>query len=117
MYNIKGEIKMIGETAQITEKFKKREFVIIDNSSQYPQFINFQLTQDRCELITRFMVGQQVCINFNIRGKEWVDKKGEIKYFNSLDVWQIESEAEKSTVPIPLTPDFLDTEEDDILPF
>ena len=42
MFKIKGEIKAIGEAVQVTEKFKKRAFVLIDDSSQYPQYINFQ---------------------------------------------------------------------------
>ena len=52
MFKIKGEIKVIGEAVQVTEKFKKRAFVLIDDSSQYLQYINFQLTQDRCELLS-----------------------------------------------------------------
>ena len=114
MFKIKGEIKVIGEAVQVTEKFKKRAFVLIDDSSQYPQYINFQLVQDKCELIDGFQVGQCIEVNFNLRGREWTDKKGAIKYFNTLDVWRIvyeESSAETS--PIPDLPD----EEGDTLPF
>ena len=114
MFKIKGEIKAIDEAVQVTEKFKKREFVLIDDSSQYPQYINFQLVQDKCELIDGFQVGQRIEVNFNLRGREWTDKNGIIKYFNTLDVWRIvyeESSAEPP--PIPGLPD----EEGDTLPF
>ena len=114
MFKIKGEIKVIGDAVQITEKFKKREFVLIDNSSQYPQYINFQLVQDKCELIDGFQVGQCVEVNFNLRGREWTDKNGIIKYFNTLDVWRIVyEESSTETSPIPILPD----EEGDTLPF
>ena len=114
MFKIKGEIKVIGDAVQVTEKFKKRAFVLIDDSSQYPQYINFQLVQDKCELIDGFQVGQRIEVNFNLRGREWTDKNGAIKYFNTLDVWRIvyeESSAENP--PIPTLPD----EEGDTLPF
>ena len=117
MFKIKGEIKVIGEAVQVTEKFKKREFVLIDDSSQYPQYINFQLVQDKCELIDGFQVGQCVEVNFNLRGREWTDKNGIIKYFNTLDVWRIFYE-ESSAEPPPI-PGFLESDEDDgeTLPF
>ena len=117
MFKIKGEIKVIGDTVQVTEKFKKREFVLIDDSSQYPQYINFQLVQDKCELIDGFQVGQRIEVNFNLRGREWTDKTGAIKYFNTLDVWRIVYE--ESSTEIPPIPTFLESNEDDgeTLPF
>ena len=117
MFKIKGEIKVIGEAVQVTEKFKKREFVLIDNSSQYPQYINFQLVQDKCELIDGFQVGQRIEVNFNLRGREWTDKNGIIKYFNTLDVWRLV--CEESSAEPPPTPGFLESDEDDgeTLPF
>ena len=114
MFKIKGEIKVIGETVQVTEKFKKREFVLIDDSSQYPQYINFQLVQDKCELTDGVQIGQRIEVNFNLRGREWTDKNGIIKYFNTLDVWRLVYEESSTEIPpIPTLPD----EEDDTLPF
>jgi len=37
-----------------------------------------------------FQVGDEVRLEFNLRGREWKNPQGEIKYFNSLDVWRIE---------------------------
>jgi len=72
MFNITGNLKVKGASQQVSEKFKKREFVITDNSSQYPQFISFQLTQDKCSIIDNFNEGS------------------EIKFFNSLEAWKVE---------------------------
>ena len=90
MFNITGNLKVKGASQQVSEKFKKREFVITDNSSQYPQFISFQLTQDKCSLIDNFNEGSEIKVFFNLRGREWKSPQGEIKFFNSLEAWKVE---------------------------
>ena len=90
MFNITGNLKVKGASQQVSEKFKKREFVITDNSSQYPQFISFQLTQAKCSLIDNFNEGSEIKVFFNLRGREWKSPQGEIKFFNSLEAWKVE---------------------------
>jgi hypothetical protein len=91
MFNITGTIKMKGNEQQVSDKFKKREFVLTENSSQYPQYLSFQLTQDRCSLLDPFKEGSEVKVFFNLRGREWVSPQNETKYFNSLEAWKIEA--------------------------
>lgn len=91
--DITGILKVKSEAQQVSEKFRKREFVITDNSSQYPQHISFQLTQDKCSLIDQYNVGDELKVHFNLRGREWTSPKGEIKYFNTLEAWRIEGGA------------------------
>ena len=88
---VSGKIHAVFEAKQITERFRKREFVLemIENS-RYPQTVLFQLTGDRCEDLDRFEVGEEVRVEFSLRGREWKSPKGEVKYFNSLDVWTLE---------------------------
>ncbi len=88
--DITGKIKVIGDTQQVSEKFRKRDIVVTDESSQYPQHILFQLTQDRVVLLDDCQVGDEVKVHFNLRGREWTDPKGEVKYFNSLEAWRVE---------------------------
>ncbi len=88
--DITGILKTKSEEQQISDKFKKREFVLTDNSSQYPQHISFQLTQDKCGLIDQYKIGDELKVHFNLRGREWTSPKGEIKYFNTLEAWRIE---------------------------
>lgn len=85
-----GKIYKIFETKQITERFTKREFVVEIEDGKYPQHILFQMTGDRCDNLNSFSEGQEVKIQFNLRGREWTSPKGEVKYFNSLDVWRLE---------------------------
>ena len=93
-------IKVKKEEQVINDKFRKREFVLTDNSSQYPQLISFQLTQDRCAILDQVQIGETVVVHFNIRGREWTSPQGEIKYFNTLEAWKIDrsSSAPSQTV-------------------
>ena len=89
--NIKGKILEVKDTAQVTETFRKREFVVeYADNPQYPEFIKFELVQDRCDLLNDFQVGQEVEVHFNLRGRKWTDPQGEVKYFNSLQAWRID---------------------------
>lgn len=91
MYTLKGELKVISPTQQVSDSFKKREFVVVDASGQYAQTIQFQAVQDRCELLDRFKVGDSVEVTFFLRGREWTNPKdGQVRFFNSLDAWKIE---------------------------
>ncbi len=85
---VKGKIYKIGGTQKISEKFSKREFVI-ETDDKYPQKILLQLSQDKCNLIDVFNVGQEVEASINLRGREWIDPKGVAKYFNTLEVWKL----------------------------
>ncbi len=91
MLQIQGTLKVKFEEQKVSERFRKRDFVIQDNSSQYPQLITFQLVQDRCSLIDPFNVGDEVRVNFNLRGREWKSPQGETKYFNTIEAWKIEN--------------------------
>ena len=100
-----GSIKMIGQEQQVTEKFSKRDFVVTDTSSQYPQDISFQLTKDKCSVLDQFMEGENVEVTFNLRGREWTSPQGEVKYFNTLEAWRVEKVASDSVPMTPRTPD------------
>ncbi len=86
-----GKLRSIFETKQVSERFTKREFVVeLTDNPKYPQTVLFQLTGDRCTQLDSFKVGDEVLIDFSLRGREWRSPSGEVKYFNSLDVWRVE---------------------------
>ena len=87
---ITGTLKVKSDTQQISEKFKKRDFVLTENSSQYPQYISLQLAQDKCDLIDKFKIGDELKVSINLKGREWTSPAGEIKYFNTIEAWRIE---------------------------
>lgn len=90
MFKLNGIVKVVNPTVQVSEKFAKREFVVTDASSMYPQDIMFQLTQDKCSLADALQVNDQVEVSFNLRGREWTSPQGEVKYFNTLEAWRID---------------------------
>jgi len=123
MFSMNGKLVVKNDTQQIKETFKKREFVISDEGSQYPQEIVFQLVQDKCDLIDPFEIGDEVKVNFNIRGRRWENPKtGEIRFFNSLDAWRLEKVSQEAPAdnlpPMPSNePANIDDSEADDLPF
>jgi len=78
-----GVLHKVFDTQSKTDSFQAREFVIkLDGN--YPQFIKFQLTQDRCDLINNFKEGDTIKVSFDLRGREWNEK-----YFTNLNAWRI----------------------------
>jgi hypothetical protein len=90
-FQANGRLHAVFETKQITERFQKREFVLeLADNPNYPQFVLFELTGDRCGDIEDFNVGDGVRVEFNLRGREWNSPNGDVKYFTSLDVRKLE---------------------------
>lgn len=86
---LQGRIKLITPIQTFGNNgFQKRELIIV-TEEQYPQTISFDFTQGNCELLNNYQVGQVVKITFDIRGREWTNPQGEVKYFNSLVAWRI----------------------------
>jgi hypothetical protein len=110
MFKLTGTLKVANETQVISEKFSKREFVI-ETTDQYPQLVMFQLTQDKCNLLDGFGIGNQLEVSFNLRGREWTSPAGEVKYFNTLEAWRLERIGTELPTAQPLH------EEADDLPF
>ena len=100
-FQLTGKLKKIDPIVQVSEKFSKREFVITDESSQYPQDILFQSVQDKCTLLDAFKLGDVVQVSFNLRGREWTSPTNEVKYFNTLEAWRIEGGQAQTSAPAP----------------
>ncbi|MDG2336116.1 MAG: DUF3127 domain-containing protein [Myxococcota bacterium] len=89
-FEITGKLHALFDAEQKTERFRKRDFVLELSDSRYPQHVIFQLTGDRCETLDAFSKGDEVKVEFSLRGREWTSPSGDVRFFNSLDVWQIE---------------------------
>lgn len=86
---ILGRIKMVGPVQDVSPTFRKRE-VVVTTEEQYPQHILIEFTQDKCDLLNAFQIGEQVRVGINIRGREWINPQGETRYFNSIQGWRID---------------------------
>ena len=88
--NLQGTIKLIKDVQHVSDKFRKRDFIITtDETTPYPQHILIELTQDKTELINNYNVGDKIKVDINIKGCEWNGPQG-IKYFNTIQGWRIE---------------------------
>jgi hypothetical protein len=89
-YSIKGIVHLIGETKQVSDRFRKRDLVLDVQDGKYPQSISFQVSNDRCDLLNEYKDGDEISVEFNVRGREWRSPSGEVKYFNTLEAWKID---------------------------
>jgi translation initiation factor IF-3 len=122
---IEGKLHRKSDTQSVSDTFRKRDFVVeYADNPLYPQFVQFQLTQDRCSLLDNFHEGDKIEVTFNLRGREYADKNtGEMKYFNTLEAWKIQkveaaeaAPASNSGATVYNMAD-LDSDDSDDLPF
>lgn len=88
-FEVKGKLEVIYDTQQVTDRFKKREFVLEVQNGMYPEHVKFQLTQDRCGLLDPFSTGDEINVSFNLKGRPYT-KDGKTTYFTNLEAWRID---------------------------
>lgn len=87
---VTGTLKVKFDTQKVSDRFSKREFVLTtEANTPYPQHVSFQVTQDKCNLLDQYNEGDELKVQFNLRGREWNGPQG-VKYFNTLEAWRIE---------------------------
>ena len=115
--NIKGKLVEIFDTVQVTETFKKTEFIIEDNKNpEYTEYIKVELIQDKVSLLDSLNIGDEINVLINIKGRKWEDKEGNIRYFNSIQGWKIESENKGINQDTPSETESQESDDSD-LPF
>lgn len=85
MYEASGKIKMIGEVQKFPSGFTKREFVVT-TADKFPQDLKFETVKDKCAMLDSFRLGDEVQVNFDIRGNEYNGK-----YFVNLSCWKVQN--------------------------
>jgi len=124
-YEISGKVIEVMPVIQVSDKFRKREFVLekkeAGGGAIFIDYIKFQLVQDKCEMINESFIHDEIKVWFNIRGNKW-EREGKVNYFTNLDAWKIErassSGREQSESKTPRTEDFPpENEELSDLPF
>ena len=108
----KGTVVNVTPLQIISDKFRKQDFTIKTFDEKYPQFLTFQVVNDKCELVANLKNGDVVEVSYNLRGREWNSPEGVTKYFNTVEAWSINLSSEPvQTTPAPTN------EDDDDLPF
>lgn len=89
MNDQKGKIYLIRDTEQVATNFKKREFVLLDDSNaRYPKHILMQFCNDKCGFLDSFNEGDHVLVNFSLNGR-MVDKGQGEKFYNNIEATDI----------------------------
>ncbi len=93
-YEINGKLIVRFDIVQRNENFKTREFVIESseegNGRTFTNYVKFQCIQDKTAMPDRFNIGDEVKVQFNIKGTRW-EKDGKVNYITNLDAWRMES--------------------------
>ena len=93
-YEIVGKLVAVFDIVQRTETFKTREFVIEKTEDiggrVITNYVKFQCVQDKTAMPDRFTLGDDVKVQFNIKGTKWV-KDGRENYITNLDAWRMET--------------------------
>ena len=116
---VQGKLKQIDATEKFGAKEFKKRICRITTNEQYPQIIPIEFVQDKCELLDKYKVGDDVTISINLRGSEWTNPQGEVKCFPNIQGWRIEKLVITEIPPLaPLNNlDVTDDNADDDLPF
>jgi len=86
---VKGKVRGISSIFKSGDKFKKRDLIVVTDDPSYPQTVAIEFVNDNEEKLDVVEIGQTVSVSCNIRGREWTNPQGEIKYFLSLSGWKI----------------------------
>ncbi|WP_185857368.1 DUF3127 domain-containing protein [Blattabacterium cuenoti] len=84
-----GIVKKLFDIQKFNSGFQKRE-IVITTEEPYPQNILVEFIQDKVDLLENVKPKDKIKIFINIRGREWTNPEGIIKYFNSIQGWKIE---------------------------
>lgn len=94
-FEFNGKLIVKNDVVVVSDKFKKREFVVEtsetgSNGQTFTEQVLFQLTQDRVNLLDVVNVGDDVAVNFNVRGRAWQKTPQDpVRYFNNLEAWRV----------------------------
>lgn len=111
-YEITGKLVAKFDIVQRTETFKTREFVIEKsediNGRTITNYVKFQCVQDKTAMPDRFNLGDDVKVQFNIKGTKW-NKNGVDNYITNLDAWRMETVkmGNENATPAGAPPDFI----------
>lgn len=94
-----GILKAKYDTQKVSDRYQKREFILTtEGNTPYPQHVSFQLAQEKCGVLDAYNEGDELKVQFNLRGREWNGPQG-IKYFNTLEAWRVEKSGTASSTP------------------
>ena len=111
---LKCKVLRIGQTEQVSDKFKKRELIVeYAENPTYPQTIKFEASQDKCSILDALKAGDEINLSFNLNGREWTNDAGRVQVFNTLSIWKFDVVGLGSPTPAQTS----SAKDDEPLPF
>lgn len=118
-FEVEGKLHKKYEIKQVSGTFQSRNFVLKVDDGKYPQYVEFQLVQDRCALVDTCKEGDTIKVHFDLRGREWNGK-----YITNLNAWKIDkassgdsNERKSENAPFPSEESLPAMDSSDDLPF
>lgn len=92
---ITGTIVSATPVKQVSETFRTRTFILKQlenfNGNTYENFIEFQLTNNNCDLINTVNPGQEVTVTYNPKGRMWTNPNTGVEIcITNLNAWKIQ---------------------------
>jgi translation initiation factor IF-3 len=56
--------------------------------------LSIDFTQKNCDLLNNYNEGQDVEVQYNLRGREWTNPQGNTVIFNTIQGWKIDTATE-----------------------
>lgn len=88
-FNVTGRLISKTKIQQITEKFRKVDFIVQLEDGKFPIFAQFQLANKLTNLIDGINVGDNIQVSFNLQGRITKLKDGSERVFNTLNAFSI----------------------------
>jgi hypothetical protein len=112
-----GKITRIENTEHVSDNFKKRRLVLsAQPTGKYQQTLEFTFIQGNVDIPNGFNPGDEVRVQFELKGKEITDKNSKKIVFNTLEAYRLDM-VKKSIDFIPAKEPESKYADDDILPF
>ncbi len=87
---VSGRVLQINPTKVVTEKFSKRELILLVDPGKYEQEILIEAAGAQIEMLDALRVDDEVKAECNLRGRRWDGPNG-TKWFLELRLWKIET--------------------------
>jgi len=91
-FRLEGIVHERFDSQQVTETFRKREFILEvmrSGNSNITDMVKFQCVQQNITLLDEVRIGNRVLVNFQVTGREWNSAEGK-RYFTNLDCIDID---------------------------
>ena len=90
MFKITGKLIEIFAEQIVSEKFRKREFVVEVEDGNFSQKLKMEFIQGNCAYLDEFCSDDLVEISFSLKGRDWTNNEtGKKQYFNTIQAFGI----------------------------